>query len=277
MTLSRFFRLIGRCWRHVGSAMLVAPVLSLGLFAGGPGQAAFPAAEATPTPVMRSLSPRELARRLTTPTPTPRPVMPDALRGQILFLSPVLDRRGVFVLDPVTGAIGQLTDTWPHACAERREYFSATRQYEAVVVRVQGQLQVRYYDHRFGVAKPLTRFGFFDDGRQTFGHAWDPAWSPVADEVALVATEDGDEEIFLVRKDQWPPRRLTDEPTGWAWDVQPSWSPDGRQIVFMSNRNGHRQLWLMNADGSDPHPITDPALEARDPVWVKYTGADGCP
>lgn len=144
---------------------------------------------------------------------------------------------------------------------------------------------MKYHDSAFDVVRPLTRFGasilysegiFYGFGELAdFGHAWDPVWSPTGDLIAFVANESGNDEIYVVLKDQWPPRQLTRNT--WEWDKHPSWSPDGRQIVFESNRDGQQRLWLMNADGSNQRPLTDPILEAFAPVWVKYVGVDGCP
>ncbi len=235
--------------------------------------------------------------------------LPAGLLGKIIFWSDLPSEYSEstwFALDPVTGDLWELSELWPHECAEQREAFSANGQYQAFLagewmevaqyedeygdVRVEHalQLQLKYYDRAFDVAKTLSHFGgrgygsnpnLNGDGDEfpwaEFGHVWDPAWSPTGDLVAFVSNETANEDIYVVAKDQWPPRQLTRN--DWAWDKHPSWSPDGQQIVFESNRDGLQRLWLMNADGSNQRPLTDPILEAQAPVWVKYVGVDGCP
>lgn len=251
----------------------------------------------------------EIRARLAPEQPAPQSV-PTSLLGKIIFLSSVpseySDEPALFALDPRTGELWKLNELWPHECAEQRDAFSANRQYHAFLAG-EGmhvgwrfndydelepdhalQLQLKYYDRAFAVTKTLTRFGASGYGGNPnanrygdefewveFGHVWDPAWSPTDDLIVFVSNETRNDEIYVVAKDQWPPRQLTRNE--WAWDKHPSWSPDGQQIVFESNRDGQQRLWLMNADGGNQRPLTDPILGAYAPVWVKYVGADGCP
>ena len=240
--------------------------------------------------------------------PAPHSI-PANLRGKIVFKSDLPSEYSEFtwfVLDPATGDLWELSESWPHECAEQREAFSANRQYHAFLagewMEVGGyedefgewvpdqarQLQLKYYDRAFDAAKTLSHFGARGYGPNPYsngygdefdwaeyGHVWDAAWSPTGDLIAFVSNETENDDIYVVAKDQWPPRQLTRN--DWAWDKHPSWSPDGQQIVFESNRDGQHRLWLMNADGSNQRPLTDPILAAHAPVWVKYVGADGCP
>jgi TolB protein len=101
------------------------------------------------------------------------------------------------------------------------------------------------------------------------GIVYDPAWSPVSDEIAFVATESGNDEIWVIRRDGSQVRQLTRNE--WEWDKHPSWSPDGQQIIFYSNRTGNNQLWLMNKDGGEQRPLMDwTPYNDWDPVWIKY-------
>ena len=100
------------------------------------------------------------------------------------------------------------------------------------------------------------------------GKAWSPVWSPTSQQIAFVANHTGNDEIWIVDKDNPPAVQLTHN--SWEWDHHPSWSPDGSQIVFSSNRAGNRQIWIMNADGGNQRPITDPSYDAWNPIWVKY-------
>ncbi len=89
------------------------------------------------------------------------------------------------------------------------------------------------------------------------------------DVIAFVASESGNDEIWLVQPNGWPAAQATQNE--WEWDHHPSFSPDGSQIVFSSNRvTGQRQLWIMDSDGSNPRQLTNLPFEAWDPVWVKY-------
>ncbi len=255
---------------------------------------------ATPTPVL--LVPMISPTTTPTPTPTFQPV-PAALVGQIVFLS---DREGAseaerqradklkvtptvipqpYVYNPVTGQVQRLTDLWPYQSAARRDAWSADKRYQTynqklLWTNIEGRptqnFAIHTYDYHYNVETQITFFGQ--------GDAWDPAWSPLAERVALVSNDSGDDEIWVINRDGSNALRLTE--TNEAYNAQhigkdnflpevnghPSWSPDGTQIVFWSNRSGNRQIWLMDADGSNQRLLLPPTAYADwDPVWIKYT------
>jgi hypothetical protein len=228
---------------------------------------AMPTPTKTPTPVMiylEDLSPSP------SPMPTPTPVFPSVLVGKILFLSDMGGERQpqVYVMNPDGSRLAKLTSQWPYDRAEARDVFSADGLYRAYALHEGGlgrnsRVQIFYYDYLYSVARQATFFGT--------GKAWSPAWSPTDNVIAFVSNETGNDEIWIVKQDNWPAKQLTHN--NWEWDHHPSWSPDGKQIVFSSNRGGQDQLWVMDADGGNQRPISDPAYKAWDPVWVKLSGS----
>jgi hypothetical protein len=241
---------------------------------------------ATPTPAFVHIP------ELLTPTPgavlTPPLSIPSVLLGQILFKS---DREGtdaVYVFDPKTGELGRLTDIWPYQVARDRDAYSADTVFRAYTKQllwtsVERQISgsspsetdrfvreateipaIHFYDYKYKAEKVVTQMGA--------GIAYEPAWSPASNEIAFVATESGNDEIWLINADGTQVHQLTHNT--WEWDKSPSWSPDGKQIIFMSNRTGNQQLWIMNADGSDQRLLMgwDHWTPYNDsgPVWVKY-------
>ena len=199
-----------------------------------------------------------------TATPGATPPFPAFLVGKLLFLADNDGRRGAeaYLMNPDGSDVALLTSLEFYNRAQAREAYSADRRYHTFVQSSgSGQKQIVYRDTLYGSEQSLTRFGA--------GNAWDPRWSPTADMIVFVANESRNDELWLVRKGEWPAVQLTDNE--WAWDKHPTWSPDGAQIVFMSNRSGSQQLWLMNADGGNQRQLTNFAFEVWDPVWVKYT------
>jgi TolB protein len=220
----------------------------------------------TPTPVMIYLE--DLPAPTPTPvedkpTPTPTPVFPEVLVGKILFWSYMGGGKHprVYAMNPDGSRVAILTSNWPWHRAKARDAFSADGAYRAYAEEEgSGLVQIFYYDYVNDAPRQTT---FFGDGT-----AWSPAWSPTSNLIAFVSTETGNDEIWIVEKDNPPAIQLTHN--NWEWDHHPSWSPDGKQIVFSSNRTGRSQLWLMEADGGNQHPISDFSYDAWDPVWVKY-------
>ncbi|MCB0169718.1 MAG: PD40 domain-containing protein, partial [Anaerolineae bacterium] len=245
---------------------------------------------ATATSVAVAVAPLAEPTATATPSPTPQAI-PESLVGKVIFLSDRegatdeerarADRLGVkpevipapYVLDPATGDLSRLTDIWPYQVATARDAWSADEQFQTYVkqllwtnVRTAGGnvatevFAVHYYDFTYNVEKAVTNFGS--------GIAYDPVWSPVSNEIALVATESGNDEIWRINYDGSEPTQLTKN--SWEWDKHPTWSPDGQQIVFFSNRTGNNQIWIMNKDGSDQRLLmTANPYNDFDPVWVK--------
>jgi hypothetical protein len=230
---------------------------------------------ATPTPAFVSIS------HLLTPTPgavlTPTLPIPSALLGKVLFKSDREGTQAIYIFDPKTGELGRLTDIWPYQVARERDAYSADTVYSTYTKQLlwtnirtplgnipTTELAIHYYDFKYKEEKIVTKMGT--------GIVYDPVWSPIGNQIAFVATESGNDEIWIINYDGSDPRQLTRNT--WEWDKSPSWSPDGKQIVFMSNRTGNQQLWLMNADGGDPKLLMGwdhwTPYNDSEPVWVKY-------
>ena len=214
----------------------------------------------TPTPVW---VPFAQVKAWLAPTATPVPAFSPQLAGKILFLSDYTGSAQPYAMNPDGSALVMLTGMAPYSYAADRDTYSADRTYQVFsqLDKDGSQLvQLYYLDHKYDVVRGLTQFGA--------GTAWEPVWSPADDLIAFVSNESGTDEIWVVRRGQWPAKQLTH--STWEWNHHPSWSPDGKQIIFMSNRTGRQQIWIMNADGSGQQPLTDGSFEAWDPVWVKY-------
>ncbi len=242
---------------------------------------------ATPTPVFITQELVAPPTATATPTATAQRV-PEILMGKIVFLS---DREGAteqellragklnvtptvtpqpYVYDLETGQLGRLTDIWPYEVVAARDSWSADTNFESYTMELLWgrrtkntpiDLEIHYYDYTYNVERMVTQMGA--------GIVYDPAWSPVSNEIAFVGTETQNDEIWVIQHDGTDVRQLTHNE--WEWDKHPSWSPDGQKIVFYSNRTGNNQLWIMNKDGSNQqllmpwNPYND-----FDPIWVKY-------
>ncbi len=236
----------------------------------------------------QSLSPAEYEQRTgqTAPEPGTRVFLTDPQTGQVaeFVITPPTD---VYVYDPNTGELGRLTNGWPYDIAKKRDAYSADLVYwtytkkqlwtnieVSLGVDSDGReriqriptdvLSVHFYDFKYKQEGIVTRMGA--------GIAYDPVWSPISNQIAFVATESGNDEIWVINYEGTDPRQLTRNT--WEWDKSPSWSPDGKQIVFMSNRTGNQQIWIMNADGSDQRLLLGwdkwTPYNDYDPVWVKF-------
>lgn len=245
----------------------------------------------TPTPIFVYIE-NYFASLKATPTPKPTEVFPHpTLYNKILFRGDSRGRRrgarvlpDAHMINPDGTGAALMTSFQFYNRVSAREEFSADRQFQAFVERdadysKRNQRHISYNFFTYGTQNQLTFFGDSSSfpyreqpagevNRDRFYGAWDPAWSPVAEKVVLVSNTTGNDEIWVVDREQWPGTQLTHN--DWAWDRHPSFSPDGSQIVFFSNRTGMRQLWIMNADGSDQRQLTFFEWEAWDPVWVKY-------
>jgi hypothetical protein len=245
---------------------------------------------ASPTPVYVLLAGQLPTPRPTyTPTPTPAP-LPGSLVGKIAFLS---DRATlandpkatplatplVYVVNPDGSGLGILTDRWPYDQAIKRDRLSSDQRFRVLVkdaiintgkkdssgAVVPVQLLVPslfFFDSFYAVEEQITHFGS--------GIAYDPAWSPAAEQIAFVSNDSGNDEIWIVNRDGSGSLQLTRDNSNF-WDKHPSWSPDGKQIVFWSNRSGVREIWIMDVDGGNLRRLSVSGFNDWDPVWIKYT------
>lgn len=233
---------------------------------------ATPTPAATPLPLVAVLSP--------TPTRTPAPnVVPAALQGKIVFRSDRLGGEQLFVMDAECAQrpggcpdseVGLLRDRYPYDLAQARELLSPDGYSQLFV-------QMETKPDKTGLeVVTLPRVMIRDANNPTAvrrlspweGGAYDPVWSPAGDLIAIVSTETGNDEIYVISPAGTNSRRLTFNT--WEWDKHPTWSPDGKSILFYSNRDsGRRQLWLMNSDGSGQRNISANMYNDWDPVWIK--------
>jgi hypothetical protein len=239
---------------------------------------------ATPTPAFALLD-GELPAMMATATPESIPTsIPPELVGKIAFKSDRSGQEQLYVINPDGSGLGLLSAPWPYVLATEADQCSVDGRFRAfvkdaiidtgIVNETSGEntpIQLRvpavyYVDSLYNAEEQLTYFGV-DEGHQPF--AYDPAWSPTAEQIAFVSDDTGNDEIWVINRDGSGARQLT--LNQWEWDKHPSWSPDGSQIVFWSNRTGVQQIWVMDADGTNLHSLSTTGFNDYDPVWIKYS------
>lgn len=238
-----------------------------------------PKATNTPRPTRTPTPFYVLLDDIPTPAPTEEFTYPEELYGKIVFLTDYRGNRNrpnPMIMNPDGSGVGLLSGAILYNEAERRDAYSPDGRFYVYSLREDGgeayntgRIQVFYNDSFYGTGPhQLTYFGA--------GTAWAPVWSPKREVIALVSNDTGNDEIWLVARNEWPAKQLTQNE--WEWDHHPSFSPDGNQIVFTSNRDtGRRQIWIMDVNGENQRQITNFPFEAWDPVWVKHTGPAAVP
>lgn len=187
-------------------------------------------------------------------------------RGRILLLS---NRYGDKDLAPIMlessgQELGKLSGDLYYKLALAREPYSPDRRRRIIYpVDDRGIQQVGFENLDTQEITFITHF--------SKGVAYDAAWSPDGNYIALVATERANtDEIYVYDFGTDQATRITDATDlGQPWSKHPSWSPDSQQIVFWSSRSGKPQIWVMNRDGTAMQNISQNTFDERDPVWVK--------
>jgi TolB protein len=89
-------------------------------------------------------------------------------------------------------------------------------------------------------------------------------FDPRGKRLAVVVSQDGASDLYVVGHDGSDPRRVTDHR---AIDIGPTWSPDGRRLAFVSDRTGSPQVYVMEADGKNVRRLTFDGTYNTAPRW----------
>jgi Tol biopolymer transport system component len=102
-----------------------------------------------------------------------------------------------------------------------------------------------------------------DPGRVSLDHKPGHAL-PGSFQIAFVSTRDGNDEIYVMKRNGTDQTSLTQNAGG---DGGAVWSPDGNQIAFSSRRDGNFEIYVMHADGSGQTNLTQNAAFEFQPAW----------
>ena len=262
--------------------LLVALATAQAFTTGTPTSTPINMFTATPTPVFTLLDGELPPGTPTVVSELVPSTIPAELIGKIAFKS---DRSGeelIYVINPDGSGLALLPEAWPYSLAREADACSVDGRFRVYVkdaiidtgdedaqgntIPVQLRIPALFaYDALYKAEEQITYFGD--------GIAYDPAWSPTAEQIAFVSDDSGNDEIWLANRDGSEARQLTRNE--WEWDKHPSWSPDGTQIVFWSNRTGNQQIWVMDADGTNLYSLSRTGFNDYDPVWIKYPEVPG--
>lgn len=110
------------------------------------------------------------------------------------------------------------------------------------------------FETRDGINKPIVYTHTLANGARTIvanqkGSNSSPTWSPDSRQLAVVLSQDGVSQIYLVNPDGSNLRRVS---RGNSIDTEPAFSPDGRFLYFTSDRGGTAQIYRMRLDSDAP-------------------------
>jgi TolB protein len=186
---------------------------------------------------------------------------------QIVFVDPVVGRRGIYVSNPNGTDTQRLTegvnDGWPSWSADgTRIAFSSTR-YDPGIGTCQAGSDLRC---------PTDIYTVDADGgdltRLTTDQAaeYQPEWSPDGSRIAFVKAFNGTATaIYAINADGTDVRQVSSHDGG--SDFSPSWSPDGSKLIFASIRYEDLGIFVVNADGTDERSVLFQEGYVNDPVW----------
>ncbi|HED16569.1 MAG TPA: hypothetical protein ENI64_07150 [Gammaproteobacteria bacterium] len=95
------------------------------------------------------------------------------------------------------------------------------------------------------------------------GLKFDPVFSSQGD-VAYASNQNGNYDIWMIKKNEHQPFALTDTP---AYEAQPSWSPDGTRIAYYALIDGKRRVWVKDLSSGKAHAVTPADSFSRYPAW----------
>jgi TolB protein len=172
----------------------------------------------------------------------------------VAFISPRTGDDDIYLLNPVTGQIANLT---AHPAEDRDPTWSPDGTHLAFTSHRDGNWELYLWSAADGSVTRLTTNPAYDGA---------PAWSPDGARLAFESYRDGNLEIYLLDLTTGgDPIRLTNNKAG---DYAPAWSPDGRYIAFTSWRDGDKEIYLVDVEDGVMRNLTNyPAADDEAPAW----------
>ena len=128
--------------------------------------------------------------------------------------------------------------------------------------------------------QPGDVFGQFDDGdiwvldlasgaeSKLVEKAFNPAFSPTGDRIAVDASWVGPRRIWTLDRDGHNPQQISTDTSEEVAHVAPAWSPDGKKIVFQNLLRTKFDVRVVNLDSKQMTWITNDFFTTPRPAWA---------
>lgn len=96
-----------------------------------------------------------------------------------------------------------------------------------------------------------------------------PVWSPDGKQIAFVASQDGNYDLWVMNSDGTNLEKLFDiSDRDLLRSAKPKWSPGGKLIALVSPRDGNDDIWVISTNGSGAINLTGSnKWPDKDPCW----------